>query len=136
MRIVQLGWLVGYLWAVPLTVLGVAQAVLGGARFHSLGPGGVLYFVARRRGAIRSFVRAFRVSAYTWGAVVTFADQGGPRDERLCSHELAHVGQAFVCGPLMPLAYMASSLYQALRGGHVYRDNWFEVRARRRELPP
>jgi hypothetical protein len=127
---------VGHLWASPLTVLGVAQALAGGARPHSVADGGVLQFVAGRRGPIRWFVRRARVSAYTWGAVVTYASHAGPADPVLVAHERAHVHQAMRWGPLMPIAYVASSLWHWARGGRPYFDNFFERDARAREGGP
>lgn len=52
---------------------------------------------------------------------------------RLLEHELAHVRQAARWGPVFPLAYVASSAWQACRGRRPYRDNAFEVDARTAE---
>ena len=50
---------------------------------------------------------------------------------RLGPHERVHVAQYERWGPVFLLAYPASSLWQWLRGRHPYRDNAFEVQARR-----
>lgn len=47
------------------------------------------------------------------------------------SHELVHVSQYELLGPLFLLAYPCSSLLAALRGGCPYRDNYFEIQAYR-----
>ncbi len=125
-------WL-GYLWASPVTAAGVLQAWLGGARLHSVQSDGVLFFVARPRGWADRFFRRFGVSAYTWGATVTFADERLVEQERLICHERVHVRQTFVLGPLMPLAYGAASAWAWARGKKPYWDNWFEAHARASE---
>ncbi len=126
---------VGHVWMLPVSAFGVAHAVLG-ARFSSLTSDGVLQFVAKPEGVLGRVMKRFRISAYTTGAVIVYATPAGPRSHRLYQHELAHVHQTMQLGPLMPVAYAACSLWQLLRGGHVYRDNWFERQARERELQP
>ena len=93
----------------------------------------MLLFVVTPRGLSGCFCRRFRVSAFTWGAVVTFAGHDGARDERLILHERSHLRQTFLPGLLTPLAYTLASLVVALKGGRAYRDNPFEVAARRAE---
>jgi hypothetical protein len=51
--------------------------------------------------------------------------------KQLGPHERVHVAQYERWGPLFLLAYPASSLWQWLRGKNPYRDNAFEVQARR-----
>jgi hypothetical protein len=46
-------------------------------------------------------------------------------------HEQAHVRQAERWGPAFIPAYLAASVLAWRRGGHYYRDNWFERDARR-----
>jgi hypothetical protein len=48
---------------------------------------------------------------------------------RTLSHELVHVQQALHWGPLFPLAYMLSSLWQKCCGRCPYADNFFEKQA-------
>ena len=52
--------------------------------------------------------------------------------DRCRAHELVHVRQAELLGPLFIPAYFGASVWAVLRGRHLYRDNWFEVDARRR----
>jgi hypothetical protein len=72
----------------------------------------------------------FRHRAITLGHVVLCIDE---IDERVLAHELVHVGQFERLGPLFLVAYLAASVAAVARGGHVYRDNRFEVEARRAE---
>ena len=51
--------------------------------------------------------------------------------EELRDHEQAHVRQAERWGPVFIPAYLAASMLAWSRGGHYYRDNWFERDARR-----
>jgi hypothetical protein len=122
-------WLLGWVWALPVTVFGLVQALVG-ARFHSVGRWGVLQFVSRERGPVAAFMRRFNVGAYTLGATITYARPDGPDDAALRAHERAHVVQTMIWGPLMGIVYPAASLWAALRGGEPYRDNVFERRAR------
>jgi hypothetical protein len=120
---------VGHVWAAPITLFGVGQALVG-ARFHSFGEWAVLQFVARERGPIAAFMRRFHVAAYTLGGTITYARTDGPHDPGLVAHERWHVVQTMVLGPLMPVAYYASSVIEWARGNQAYRDNWFERQAR------
>jgi hypothetical protein len=45
------------------------------------------------------------------------------------AHERAHVRQCEVWGIFFLPAYALASLWAWARGGHYYRDNWFEVSA-------
>jgi len=49
----------------------------------------------------------------------------------VCVHEARHCKQWFVFGVLFYPVYLLSSLVQGLRGKHWYKDNHFEVDARR-----
>lgn len=127
-------WLVGYLWAFPVTALGLLLAMLF-ARLDSVDEEYVLHFVVQPGGPLAWYVRRFRITAFTLGAVVTYAGADGPRQVRLARHERAHVIQTLVLGPLFLPLYALSSLWQLVRGRHPYHDNWFEVRARAAEVP-
>lgn len=119
----------------PVTAFGLLQAAVG-ARFHSKTPEGVLQFVARPRGPVAWYMRKLGIAAYTLGTVVTYRGADLPADARLYRHELEHVLQTMRFGPLMPVAYVASSVWQVVRGRRLYRDNAFEVRARAAEKTP
>lgn len=66
--------------------------------------------------------------AITLGHVVLSVDE---IDERTLAHELVHVRQFERWGPLLTILYPLASLGALLRGQHHYRDNLFEVQARR-----
>ncbi len=128
-------FVLGQVWMAPMTVFGLLQTLLG-ARYHSRTREGVLQFVARPRSPMGLYMRALQIRAYTLGATITYREAGGTALPRLYRHELEHVVQTMKLGPLMPVAYVGSSLWQVLRGRRLYRDNWFEVRARAAEERP
>lgn len=127
-------WLAGYVWALPVTMLGLMLAMLS-ARLESVDEEGILHFVVQSGGPLGWYMRRFHIAAFTLGAVVTYSGADGPRQIRLVRHERAHVLQTLVLGPLFLPLYVLASLWQLARGRHPYRDNWFEVRARAAEVP-
>ncbi|WNG45512.1 hypothetical protein F0U60_16455 [Archangium minus] len=127
-------WLSGYVWALPVTVLGLMLAMLF-ARLESVDEEGILHFVVLPEGPLAWYVRRFNIAAFAIGAVVTYSREDGPRQIRLVRHERAHVMQTLVFGPLFLPLYGLASLWQLSRGRHPYHDNWFEVRARAAEVP-
>ncbi|MGA9525305.1 MAG: hypothetical protein WBV82_27850 [Myxococcaceae bacterium] len=128
-------FVLGQLWMAPVTAFGLLQTLLG-ARYHGRTREGVLQFVARPRGPLGLYMRTLKISAYTLGATITYRELTGPGQSRLYRHELEHVVQTMQFGPLMPVAYVAASLWQVLRGRRFYSDNGFEVRARAAEDAP
>ena len=107
-----------YLWALPGTLVGlvVGATTLRAPRVRDR----VLAFEsARGFGALH---RRMGFVAITFGHVVI---ANRPLDDRLWAHELVHVRQWELLGPLMLLAYPLASV----RG---YRRNPFEAAARRK----
>jgi len=70
----------------------------------------------------------FRHRAMTLGHVVLCVDD---IDEGILEHELVHVRQWERWGFAFLPAYFIATLGALLQGRHLYRDNGFEVRARR-----
>ena len=70
----------------------------------------------------------WRYRAITFGHVVLSVDE---LDPTTLDHEIVHVRQYERWGPLFFPAYLFASLAARLRGGHGYRDNPFEIAARR-----
>ncbi len=119
----------GYLWAAPITVIGVAIAIATGRRMQCALVDGVIevhspclrwvlcHLVPLRGGA----------AAITLGHVVLARDQVSLDWTR--AHERVHVRQYERWGVLFVPAYLAAGLWAALRGGHAYFDNPFEREA-------
>ncbi|QRO00267.1 hypothetical protein JRI60_15190 [Archangium violaceum] len=127
-------WLAGYLWALPVTMVGLLLT-LPFAQLDSVDEEGILHFVVVPGSPIGWYMRHFRITAFAVGAVVAYAGADGPRQVRLMRHERAHVVQTLFLGPLFLPLYGLASLWQFARGRHPYRDNWFEVQARAAEVP-
>lgn len=125
--------MIRYVWAAPVTVIGLAAAGLaraGGGRVEVRGgiveaSGGLLARVLPRMGW------GVTPAAMALGHVVLATDERVL--EAVRDHEMAHVRQAERWGVLFPLAYGAAALTAMMRGGHGYRDNHFEVEARAAE---
>lgn len=114
------------LWASPNTLIGLALGLLllpFGARLRIVD--GVIEIAARRAPPRRRWP----FTAITFGHVVlgTHAQEL----QRLRAHERVHVRQCERWGPLFLPAYLLAGAWQWLRGRDAYRDNPFEVEARR-----
>jgi hypothetical protein len=118
-----------YAWAAPNTALGavfgLVMLCLGGRVCFVSGAaefqGGL---VAR---AIVALPGPVRFGAITFGHVIL-----GISHAKLCAcreHEHVHVRQYERWGPFFLPAYIASSLWQIIRGRRAYRDNYFERQA-------
>lgn len=126
--------LLRYLWALPVTLLGVLVALV------SRGSGGTLKRVegvlevaggwpawALRRG----FPFSGAVAAITLGHVVVGVSRNALTSTR--AHERAHVRQFERWGVLLLVLYPLAGLLAWIRGGNPYRDNPFEREARAAE---
>jgi len=123
-----------YLWPLPVTLLGMLIALLARSS------GGV---VRRVDGVLESaggwparvlrlgFPFSGAVAAITLGHVVLGVSLDALTATR--AHERAHVRQFERWGLLMLVLYPLAGLWAWLRGGHPYRDNWFERDARAAE---
>lgn len=118
-----------YLWAAPITVLGLILAVAAWGRgAHLAAKNGVLEVwgapVAR---IVSRLPRVLQFEAITFGHVV-FAQSGSLMDEWR-AHERAHVRQYERWGVFFWPAYAIASVIAYLRGGDAYVDNYFEREA-------
>ncbi|MGH2795367.1 MAG: eCIS core domain-containing protein [Actinomycetota bacterium] len=107
-----------YLWALPGTMIGL---VLGASTFSRprVRDGALAFESARGFGALH---RRMGFAAITFGHVVV---ANRALDERLWAHELVHVRQWELLGPVMLVAYPLASVAG-------YRRNPFEAAARRK----
>ena len=118
-----------YLWASPNTAIGLVLCTYGvasGAKIQ-FRDGVVECYGAGIGQILRS--RIFRAQALTLGHVVLA--RGPVSLDAFRTHELVHVRQYEQLGPFFLPAYALASLYAAITGRHFYRDNVFEVDARR-----
>ena len=126
--------LLRYLWALPVTLLGVLIALV------SRGSGGTL---RRVEGVLevasgwpawvlrRGFPFSGAVAALTLGHVVVGVSFYALTATR--AHERAHVRQFERWGVLLLVLYPLAGLLAWVRGGNPYRDNLFEREARAAE---
>lgn len=111
-------YFLGFLWATPLSLVGLLLAKLWGCKRD----GPVWISDKPFPGPWRGYV------GITVGWVIMLA----PRHNAMTfEHELVHVKQCLVLGPLMPLAYAVAAVWAWAGGGHWYQDNAFERQARR-----
>lgn len=114
----------GYLLALPMTLIGIAAALILGARRFAW-VSGVIECVTPRLGW---------AAAMTFGQVVMYRDPYLKTIGELAVHERTHVVQGFVLGPLQPILYGVFFAYAWARnpaGGFeaAYRANPFERHA-------
>lgn len=119
-----------YLWALPVTLLGLLHVVICGGKFLRIDPGGILIFSGERGLLKKLFFRKFPVAAYTWGTVQVYRTGIYSLKKLLLAHEGIHTQQVRFWGPVFPILYLLSSLWEFLRGRNWYRDNYFERQAR------
>lgn len=125
-------FLLGYLWALPQTLLGFILAAIYGVRLGSFKwHQGVLTCVAGKRkdGTTKIW---FRPGAQTHGWLVIFADEWHrdptwPPAVRLRVHEYVHVAQAFVGGPLYTLGWGINWLAAWVTNGFNWRRAYESV---------
>jgi hypothetical protein len=120
----------GFLWNGLNTLVGFVLALAGGAELGSRHMPGVWVFKAGATGFWRWWFRQ-GWAGITIGQVIIF--ESDVVDLTLLTHELRHVWQQRRWGPLFFPAYGVASLLALARGGHAYRDNPFEVDARKAE---
>ena len=116
-----MGRLVRLAWASPTSLIGILLLPFFRSRWVTRG-------IILAEGANWPRRLGWRYRAITFGHVVLAVDE---LDDATLTHELAHVRQYERVGPLYAPLYVLASLWALIRGRHFYRDNWFEVAARR-----
>ena len=124
----------GYLWALPNTLLGmplVLAALASGGRVRLVEGvvevhGRVIAWLLRRVVPLPGGAQAITIGHVVLGRDAATLD-------RCRRHEQAHVRQYERWGPFFLPAYFLASLLAFLRGGNPYWDNPFERDARRAE---
>jgi hypothetical protein len=117
---------VGYLWALPNSVLGLAigvVCVLRGGRLQ-MRAGCIEFFGAPVARLLRWTPLGARTVALTLGHVIL--GQSAERLDAAREHEHVHVGQYERWGPFFLFAYLGCSAWLWLLGRDPYRDNPFE----------
>jgi hypothetical protein len=123
-----------YLWALPVTLLGMLVALIARSSGGALQKvDGVLEAAGGwpARMLRRGFPFSGAVAAITLGHVVVGVSLAALAATR--AHERAHVRQFERWGLLLLVLYPLAGLLAWVRGGHPYRDNHFEREARAAE---
>lgn len=118
-----------YAWALPATLAGLLLSLVAFA-FGASGrvvEGAIEIAGGRFDRCISMLPRYCRFGAITFGHVIIGADHETLTHVRL--HEHVHVRQYERWGVLFFPLYLASSLYQLVRGRHPYLNNCFEREA-------
>ncbi len=124
-----------YFWALPASLVGIAfvfLALIGGGKAK------VYHGVCEAYGGWLGKLLAFRmpfsgsVAAITFGHVVLGDCERSLDATR--AHEREHVRQYERWGILFFPAYLIAGLWAWLKGGNPYRDNVFEIAARKAEV--
>ena len=126
-------FLPGYIWALPVTIVGVLIALVW-YRCHSwrISDGCIECVVSR--GAPRKVWWA----GQCWGNLVMYGLESDRQHSSIRIHERVHTVQVFIGGVFMPLAYAAMYLYDRIRLPNwrsAYRSNPFEAMAYDRDEP-
>lgn len=130
-----IGTLLGIVWALPLTIVGLLFALpvfawRGHAQFIR-GHTAALLVRGPFADAVLSRHPFGAMTAMALGHVIIAEQQG--LSSRVLMHELAHVRQAERWGIAFPFAYLASSAWAGIRGRDAYWHNRFEIAARKAE---
>lgn len=119
------------LWASPYSLFGLLMAALviiaGGSGKREQGTLEVAF--RKKTAQCGKLARSLPFRGITFGHVIIAVTE--EEMERLRTHELVHVRQYELWGIFFFPAYLASSLWQLMRGRKIYWDNYFEVQARR-----
>ncbi len=124
-----------YLWALPLTLLGLLMAACvwffdKKQRIVSVNTAqGATVFIVHGKMMSKLLCRHPMGSmlAMALGCCILARDEATAQDT--LTHELVHVEQALRWGPLFPLVYALASVWARAHGGCAYRDNVFEKAA-------
>lgn len=107
----------GFFWSLPVTLIGLSVAGFLGPREGEI-RAGCLWIEVHRL--------PFGFRALTLGRVICWTSLTAERER----HELVHVLQCDIFGPLALLIYPAAMLVAAIQGGDWHRDNVMERWAR------
>ena len=117
--------ILGFLWALPVTVLGVLLLLVSGGWTFFRHTKGLRIWIKPR--SLWWMPKRFR--AMCLGSLVIY--RAPPFDNRTMLHEDEHRRQCWIFGPFILILYPILSLL-ALAYKKPYRANWFEIMARSR----
>lgn len=116
----------GWLWALPTTLIGLLVTLPLGARPFRF-KDGVLFLVAPGWGPWAYWAKTF--AAITFGAAMMVSHETTTLDARLMRHEMRHFQQARRFGVFFLPLYGLLWLVAVVMGRHGYVHNWLETDA-------
>lgn len=122
--------ILGHIWALPTSLIGLVLAVFGGAMPYRFLPGGLWQWESAFGFWYWLHSRGF--AATTFGHISLFGAKYLDNTV-MQKHEGEHLEQAMRWGPLFLPAYGIASLWAWAHGGDIYADNAFEKAARAKE---
>lgn len=125
--------LLGWLWALPVSIVGELVAALCRCRpVETIGGSwdDPIEYVARRDGFLAWWFRRRDFGAFTLGDVIIYRDLDALSSPTLRAHELRHVQQYRRLGIFFFVVYQLCSLLALVMGRDAYRENWLEMDAR------
>ena len=131
---IRLFWAWAYVWAFPVTLLGLVLVLLARSTGGTLNRvGGVLEVSGGWPARVlrRKFPFSGPVAAITLGHVVVAVSEAALNATR--AHEQVHVRQFERWGPLLLVLYPLAGLLVWMKGGNPYVDNLFERQSRAQE---
>ena len=124
----------GFIWALPLTLVGLAYVLVLGARWMYLeGADWSLHFFCPDGGRGQRWLWHYNVGGQTIGSTIIYSqamDITSQASLRMMKHERVHVRQGMKFGPLDPIIYYMMSLFAWLYDQDIYRGNLAEMQAR------
>lgn len=120
-------YILGYIWAFPVTVLGWVWSHLGGVEGNPLiRPHGHRVYVATKGGLNYRWFTKYKFAGYTLGAITVVCSHEWLKYRWLLEHEFRHTQQCFVFGIFDLPLYALSSLICWIKREDPYWDNVFE----------
>jgi len=124
--------ILGFIWALPVTLIGFLVVLLCGGWAHRINPQAgltpTLVFALIPR---KMWMFPSRLAGVTLGAFILVREVGSVAvGNPLIRHELEHVRQCFILGPFVLVLYPLASFLAWLLYRKLYRGNYFEMMAR------
>lgn len=129
------GFFIGYLWALPITLIAGLLALLTWSKPQKTYRGAVVLMAGplAQRWLVNSGMAAFTWGGFVFCAHIVFSASHAHDFDRLLTHETTHFQQARIFGIFLPLLYALGSLICVANGSDPYEQNFLEVWARAME---
>ena len=123
---------IGFVWALPMTLIGLAWALILGAKWMRLEHDDwSLHFICPDDKHGQKWLLHFNVGAQTLGNMIVYSrsEYAGP-ETTMVKHERVHVKQGMKFGIFNLFLYLLLSVLAWMYGQDIYRGNEAEEQAR------